>query len=71
MAVNLRGAAAATVFVANIDYNAKGQRTLIDYGNGVRTTYDYDERTFRLMRLDHRARCGRPAGPSYTYRPRR
>jgi hypothetical protein len=26
--VNLRGAAAATQFVTNIDYNAKGQRTL-------------------------------------------
>ena len=27
----------ATPFVTNIDYNAKGQRTLIEYGNGVRT----------------------------------
>src|SRR5262249_39265567 len=27
--VNLRGAAAATSFVTNIDYNAKGQRSLI------------------------------------------
>ena len=29
-------------FVTDIDYNAKGQRELIEYGNGVRTTYDYD-----------------------------
>ncbi|MDT4292022.1 SpvB/TcaC N-terminal domain-containing protein [Methylomonas sp. MO1] len=49
--VNLRGAAQATVFVSNIDYNAKGQRTRIDYGNGAQTTYDYDEQTFRLTRL--------------------
>ena len=35
--VNLRGAAVATPFITDIDYNAKGQRTLIDYGNGVRT----------------------------------
>ena len=38
---------AATPFVTNIDYNAKGQRELIDYGNGVRTTYEYDPLTFR------------------------
>ena len=44
---NLRGAAIATPFVTNIDYDAKGQRTLIDYGNGVRTTYEYDPLTFR------------------------
>ncbi len=49
--VNLRGAAVATPFVTDIDYNAKGQRTLIDYGNGVRTTYEYDPLTFRLTRL--------------------
>ena len=46
--VNLRGAAVATPFVTDIDYDAKGQRTLIDYGNGVRTTYEYDPLTFRL-----------------------
>src|SRR5262249_20179098 len=49
--VNLRGAAAATTFVTNIDYNAKGQRTLIHYGNGAETTYAYDAQTFRLNRL--------------------
>lgn len=48
---NLRGAAVATTFVADIDYDAKGQRTLIDYGNGVRTTYTYDPLTFRLVHL--------------------
>ena len=32
-----RRSGAATPFVTNIDYNAKGQRTLIDYGNGART----------------------------------
>ena len=41
----------ATPFVTDIDYDAKGQRTLIDYGNGVRTTYAYDPLTFRLTRL--------------------
>jgi RHS repeat-associated protein len=37
--------------VTNIDYNAKGQRTLIVYGNGAQTTYEYDDLTFRLARL--------------------
>ncbi|MEQ9238013.1 SpvB/TcaC N-terminal domain-containing protein [Coleofasciculus sp. E2-BRE-01] len=49
--VRVRGAAAETVFVQNIDYDAKGQRILIEYGNGVRTTYAYDPDTFRLVRL--------------------
>jgi YD repeat-containing protein len=49
--VKLRGAVAETLFVKNIDYDAKGQRTRIDYANGSRTTYTYDEQTFRLIRL--------------------
>lgn len=38
-------------FVEQIAYNAKGQRTLITYGNGVMTRYAYDPQTFRLGRL--------------------
>jgi len=37
--------------VKNINYNAKGQRELIEYDNGVRTQYEYDPQTFRLTRL--------------------
>lgn len=37
--------------VTNIDYNAKGQRTQVDYGNGVRTTGTFDPLTFRLTQL--------------------
>jgi RHS repeat-associated protein len=37
--------------VKNIDYNAKGQREFIEYGNGVRTQYEYDPLTFRLTDL--------------------
>jgi RHS repeat-associated protein len=48
---NLRGAATATPFVTNIDYNAKGQCTLIHYANGAETTYEYDDQTFRLVHL--------------------
>ena len=35
--VNLGGASTPTAFVVNIDYNARGQRILCQYGNGVET----------------------------------
>ena len=47
----LRGAAATTAFAERIEYNARGQRTLISYGNGTSTAYSYDPLTFRLARL--------------------
>ncbi len=37
--------------VTNIDYNEKGQRVLIQYGNGAETRYSYDRETFRLIHL--------------------
>jgi RHS repeat-associated protein len=37
--------------VTNIDHDAKGQRTLIEYGNGAKTAYTYDEKTLRLVHL--------------------
>jgi RHS repeat-associated protein len=40
-----------TPFVTKIDYDAKGQREAIAYGNGARTAYAYDPLTFRLMHL--------------------
>lgn len=43
--------APSPVSVANIDYDAKGQRTLIDYKNGATTFYSYDPLTFRLTQL--------------------
>jgi len=51
VSINLQGATPATAFVANIDYDAKGQRVLIEYGNGTSTSYSYDPLTFRLNRL--------------------
>ena len=38
-------------FVRHIAYNAKGQRLLIAYGNGLVTRHAYDAKTFRLARL--------------------
>jgi len=60
--VNLRGAAAATPFVTNIDYDAKGQRERIVYENGAVTTYEYDPLTFHLTHLN----TTRPANPDAT-----
>jgi RHS repeat-associated protein len=40
-----------TTYVERIAYNAKGQRTLITYGNSVMTRYAYDPQTFRLVRM--------------------
>lgn len=39
------------VYVQHIAYNAKGQRTLIVYGNGIMTRYAYDPETFQLARM--------------------
>ena len=43
--------APSPVGVANIDYDAKGQRMRIDYKNGASTVYSYDPLTFRLTQL--------------------
>ena len=39
------------IYVERIAYNARGQRTLIAYGNRVMTRYTYEPLTFRLARL--------------------
>ncbi len=48
--VNLRGAV-WTPFLTYLNYDAKGQRTICRYANGAVTTYEYDDKTFRLVRL--------------------
>jgi RHS repeat-associated protein len=67
--VNLRGAQSATPFVTNIDHDAKGQRSLIEYGNNVKTSYEYDPLTFRLTRLQTLRGADRLQDLSYTYDP--
>ncbi|GAA4026851.1 SpvB/TcaC N-terminal domain-containing protein [Actimicrobium antarcticum] len=44
--------------IAQIDYNAKGQRTRMVLGNGVVTTYRYDRQNFTLIRLTSRTAGG-------------
>ncbi len=53
-------------YVDHIAYNAKGQRTLVAYGNQIMTRYAYGPHTFRLARL-HSERYTTPA--SLTYAP--
>lgn len=69
VSVRLRGAAEATEFVNNIDYDAKGQRVLIAYGNGVHTNYTYDLLTFRLRRLETVRAAGFLQDLKYTFDP--
>jgi RHS repeat-associated protein len=49
--VNIRSAAVPTRFIANIEYDPRGQRRRIEYGNGTTTEYAYDALTFRLTSL--------------------
>lgn len=49
--VRIRGADEVTTFVESIDYDEKGRRISIRYGNGVTTDHDYDPLTFRLRRI--------------------
>jgi RHS repeat-associated protein len=53
------------LYVERIAYDAKGQRALIAYGNGVMTRYAYDPKTFRLarMRSEHYIK---PAAATYS-----
>ena len=54
--VNLRGAQQDgqpiwTPFITYINYDAKGQRSIVRYANTSVTTYEYDRQTFRLLHL--------------------
>lgn len=40
-----------SAYVAHVAYNARGQRTLIAYGNGMITRYAYERTTSRLARV--------------------
>lgn len=52
-------------YVTQITYNAKGQRVLIAYGNGVMTRFNYDRYTFRLNRM-RTERYESPDGDTWT-----
>ncbi|MGV8964506.1 MAG: SpvB/TcaC N-terminal domain-containing protein, partial [Candidatus Saccharimonadaceae bacterium] len=51
VSAKLRGSNNVTPFVKDIDYDAKGHRISILYGNKTLTKYTYDPKTFRLLKL--------------------
>ena len=60
------GEVVSETFVERIVYNAKGQRGLIAYGNGIMTRYAYDPKTFRLTHLRTEA-FSKPTDLSYRH----
>jgi RHS repeat-associated protein len=64
------GFATTTTYIKNIDYNEKGQRNKIIYGNDVFTRFYYDKETFRLKRLESKRQNNDPLQDwYYTYDP--
>jgi RHS repeat-associated protein len=61
------GGGTSTNYVENIAYNAKGQRLLIAFGNGVMTRYAYDGLTFRLLRQRSEKYSKTTVGNTITY----
>jgi RHS repeat-associated protein len=51
ISAHIRGSSYTTNFITNINYNEKGQRTDVYFGNQSKNRYDYDAKTFRLIRL--------------------
>lgn len=59
-----------SIYIKDIDYNEKGQRNRIVYGNDVVTKFTYDQATFRLIRLETRRQNNDPLQDwRYTFDP--
>ena len=68
--IRITQGAIAETFVSGVDYDEKGQRRSITHGNGVVTTYRYDQQTFRLLRLTSVDGGGKTLQDlAYTYDP--
>ncbi|OAL53574.1 SpvB domain-containing protein, partial [Pyrenochaeta sp. DS3sAY3a] len=72
--VNIKGESIAgdlvfQSFISNIDYNEKGQRTRIDYGNSVTTTFSYDAQSFNVVDMQTRRSGEALQSLHYTYDP--
>ncbi|MGY0035273.1 RHS repeat-associated core domain-containing protein [Pedobacter sp. NJ-S-72] len=62
--------AVTTTYIKDIDYNEKGQRNKIIYGNDVITRFYYDQETFRLNRLESKRLSNDPLQDwYYSYDP--
>jgi RHS repeat-associated protein len=57
----------ATPFVIRTDHNARGQRLMVEYGNGVTTASEYDPATFRVLRIATTRGTNRLQDLRYTY----
>jgi RHS repeat-associated protein len=68
--VSVRGAPPKP-FITRIEHDAKGQRTLVEYGNGVATRFTYDVQTFRVRSIVTKAKKGGVVFQdlAYTYDP--
>ncbi|MEU0094818.1 SpvB/TcaC N-terminal domain-containing protein [Kribbella sp. NPDC006257] len=53
--------------IADVDHNARGQRTLVQLASGVRTEYEYDPETFRLTSLTSTGGSRLLQALTYTY----
>ncbi|WP_303315887.1 SpvB/TcaC N-terminal domain-containing protein [Flavivirga abyssicola] len=68
--VDVKKGTSTNTYVQNINYDAKGQRTEITYGNDTKTDYTYDPDTFRLTTLKTSKKEGEPLQDlKYTYDP--
>jgi RHS repeat-associated protein len=62
------GDSESTVYIKDIDYNEKGQRNKIIYGNDVITKFYYDRESFRLKRSESKRKNNDPLQDwYYTY----
>ncbi|OUL61972.1 SpvB/TcaC N-terminal domain-containing protein [Flavobacterium sp. AJR] len=59
----------SNTYIKNIDYNEKGQRNKIVYGNNVTTKFYYDKETFHLKRLESKQNNTPLQDWFYTYDP--
>ncbi|WP_245598395.1 SpvB/TcaC N-terminal domain-containing protein [Sporocytophaga myxococcoides] len=66
--VKLPGEAESKPYIKDIDYNEKGQKSKVIYGNDVFTKFFYDKETFRLKQLECRPKNSDPIQDwRYTY----
>ncbi|MCW3071978.1 MAG: hypothetical protein JWO44_1868, partial [Bacteroidetes bacterium] len=69
-AVEHKDPSLTSTYIKNIDYNEKGQRSRIIYGNDVTTDFYYDKETFRLKRLETKRKNNDPLQDwHYTFDP--
>jgi hypothetical protein len=62
--------ALTTTYIKDIDYNEKGQRNKIIYGNDVFTKFTYDPKTFQLIGLESKRKNNDPLQDlHYTFDP--